>query len=731
MGMREFIRKISQNIMVEGHNQYKTFLIGVILGIINVLIGILLLFLGQSIKTSLGPFLFIISFIYSGANFFSAWLAWRGNVKIGFDFILVASLIQLLNLSLISSGYGLLLGILAFVFPSILVFEIIDHKRINSILLISGLYGPLLFLLDSHGPENRVQASGILVVALWYLVVVVLALFMISFIKNFRSINIIAKFAIPVILFAYLITGGIAFFTNNQLDRLPDYLFPPGSEAQTESSLERLANWIENWQDSTRLISVIGLMAATIVLSRIASLVFSPFTHLADLSRKVLDGNMNVRANISSREEIGSVAEGFNFLVSRLRQVSDTLDLRVADRTRILVSQKSYLDRKVDILQSVLEISRVLVKAWEFDQFLPITVNTIREHLGFKHISILLIDRSNRQLVLRAASSEEGQRLLNLGYSIQIDQDGSLQDVIRNGVIKIISEADREKKSGKSYGFLQFQSELCLPLSYNGVVIGVLDIQDETENTFSEDDLGEFSILAELVSSIYQRLFDIQTTSDILEELELRQKAMSKQAWEEYLLERSENGYRYYNGVISTLNKDEITSHTIDWARLGDEGLLVAKPETTQVKAAKTITSEDFRYSDRGPTIIAPISLRGELVGAIKLQELDPSRIWTEDELALVRAVTEQVGMALENSQLVEETRRRADHEAIVTDIFSQLRSSSEPQVIQQSALEALQRALQVKSVRIVFRDEAESLARIKLLETGVKDGDLQSNGDS
>jgi len=56
--------------------------------------------------------------------------------------------------------------------------------------------------------------------------------------------------------------------------------------------------------------------------------------------------------------------------------------------------------------------------------------------------------------------------------------------------------------------------------------------------------------------------------------------------------------------------------------------------------------------------LAAPIKLREQTIGVVDLQETGGARYWSEDEIALVKAVSDQVGLALENVRLLE-----AEHE--------------------------------------------------------------------
>jgi GAF domain-containing protein len=93
-------------------------------------------------------------------------------------------------------------------------------------------------------------------------------------------------------------------------------------------------------------------------------------------------------------------------------------------------------------------------------------------------------------------------------------------------------------------------------------------------------------------------------------------------------------------------------------------------------------------------TLVVPIRLRGETLGALGLQETDGERWWTDDEIALIEAVADQMALAIENARLLEETQRRAAQERVLSDITAQVRASTQVDTILRTAVREIGRAL-------------------------------------
>jgi len=81
-----------------------------------------------------------------------------------------------------------------------------------------------------------------------------------------------------------------------------------------------------------------------------------------------------------------------------------------------------------------------------------------------------------------------------------------------------------------------------------------------------------------------------------------------------------------------------------------------------------------------------------------------------------MQILSERLSSALESARLYEETRRRAERERLTGEITARVRASNDPQVILQTAVKELRRALQADRAQLlVHRSTAlESSATVK-----------------
>ncbi len=109
--------------------------------------------------------------------------------------------------------------------------------------------------------------------------------------------------------------------------------------------------------------------------------------------------------------------------------------------------------------------------------------------------------------------------------------------------------------------------------------------------------------------------------------------------------------------------------------------------------------------------VVAPISLRGQVIGTVSLQDGLTERVWTANEVALIEAVSEQLALTLENLRLFEETQQRAAREQLIAEMIQQVWASGELELVMQTTVEQLGKKLNASKVVIQLGTEDELLS--------------------
>jgi hypothetical protein len=103
--------------------------------------------------------------------------------------------------------------------------------------------------------------------------------------------------------------------------------------------------------------------------------------------------------------------------LNTLREERATLEERVEERT-------AGLTRKTEQLRATSYIARKTAEVQDLATLLDTVAQLVTDQFGFYHTGIFLINESGNQVVLQAASSEGGQRMVERGHSLTIGMQG-------------------------------------------------------------------------------------------------------------------------------------------------------------------------------------------------------------------------------------------------------------------------------------------------------------------
>ncbi len=115
------------------------------------------------------------------------------------------------------------------------------------------------------------------------------------------------------------------------------------------------------------------------------------------------------------------------------------------------------------------------------------------------------------------------------------------------------------------------------------------------------------------------------------------------------------------------------------------------RPEMERAASEGSPATMKSRDGDHERTGVAvPIKLRGQTLGVMGVEADATERQWTEDEIALLAAVSEQLGQALESARLFADTERSAERERLIGEITAKIRASTDMRDILRTTAEEL-----------------------------------------
>ncbi len=181
----------------------------------------------------------------------------------------------------------------------------------------------------------------------------------------------------------------------------------------------------------------------------------------------------------------------------------------------------------------------------------------------------------------------------------------------------------------------------------------------------------------------------------LLEDVQAAYRQYVQREWEQFLGDQ-------YQGHLQIEHRQ---------AGLADEQESKSVEEQSKIESSKLVLSEVHIKQSRDvevSKIETPIALRGQAIGTLKLEDIDPNRKWTTEERALVEAVSEQLSQTVENLRLFNDTRQRAALEQLTREITDKMRAAPDIDSIVKTGLTELSKALGTSRTYVKLNPKAE-----------------------
>jgi len=261
-----------------------------------------------------------------------------------------------------------------------------------------------------------------------------------------------------------------------------------GAQLAVDNTSAARANGTQTFTFSivTVFIALVISIALAITLSR---QITRPVIQLTNVAQEISAGNFETQAEVTSADEVGTLAQTFNTMTSRLRQAFEDVRRRAAE------------------LATVAEVGTATATILQTDRLLQEVVDLTKERFNLYHSHIYLLDESGENLVLAMGAGEAGAQMKAKGLSIPLNREQSL-----------VARAARERKGvivndvTQAPDFLpnpllpDTRSELATPMIVGGKVIGVFDVQSDVVGRFTDSDINIQTTLAAQVATSIQNV---------------------------------------------------------------------------------------------------------------------------------------------------------------------------------------------------------------------------------
>ena len=401
-----------------------------------------------------------------------------------------------------------------------------------------------------------------------------------------------------------------------------------------------------------------------IALSLLSILLFgwsrAPFEDAARLTAILLVVSMIIAIGLHTfQEEFTKTQKAARQTLESLRQERSMLEQNVEERTAGLM-------RKTEQLRATSYIARRTAEVQDLASLLNTVVHLVTDQFGFYHTGIFLINESGNQVVLQAASSEGGLRMLERGHSLSVGMQGIVGYVAAQKKPRIAVDVGADAIFFNNPDLPLTRSEVALPLLVRNKVLGVLDIQSDKPQAFSIDDIDVLQTLSDQIAIAIENARLLDETQAAIMQLEALTSIRTHEAWSQKLQDR-----------------DRAFTYT-------PLGLRAEKVPQTNDNA-----------------ITAPIILRGKKIGNITITKKGDGK-WNRLDEGLLDEVAGQVGLAVDNIRLLEEATQRAQQEQTVGKLSTHFSQSLDLDTLLQTAARELGQLPDVSEVSVFIGQQDE-----------------------
>ncbi len=377
---------------------------------------------------------------------------------------------------------------------------------------------------------------------------------------------------------------------------------------------------------------------------------------------------------------------------AELEEQREHLEEMVRERTR-------GIERRARYLETTAEVARDATSVLDMRELLDRVATLVSDRFGFYHTGLFLVDPTNEWAVLRAASSEGGQRMLAHGHRLRVGREGIVGYVVSQREPRIALDVGADAVFFDNPDLPDTRSEMALPLQAGDKIIGALDVQSTEPAAFTNEDVAVLQTLADQVAVAISNARLLRQVEASLETERRAYGELSREAWRELIHTQPDTGFIR-----------------------GRQGLSPASDLWRPAMEKAVRSGERASDDEKRGTLAVPIKVRGHVVGVIDACKRDDKGEWSPQEIALLETLIDRLGVALESARLHQDTQRRAAREQVTSEITARMRETLDLKTVLKTTVQEVRQALDLPEVvvRLLPRSAGRPENGAEKQETGV-----------
>jgi PAS domain S-box-containing protein len=382
----------------------------------------------------------------------------------------------------------------------------------------------------------------------------------------------------------------------------------------------------------------------------------------------------------------------------QLKQANEALEQRVEARTAELAATNTSLQKSQEQIRRSLErrsrevrlstqIAQEIASAADLNDLYKRVVTQVKEQFDFYHVQLLRYDPLLDSVTLIAGYGQVGLKMLSQGHHMPMGV-GLIGSVAATGVSYLQPDVTQDPNWQPNTLLPETKGELAVPIKLGNDVLGVLDVQSDEANALTEDDQLALEGLCGQIAVAIESTGLRQEMSGRLRELNKLQRFMSREGWRSFQSRHEVDTRGYYF--------DHSSTHPLTFGKSGGNGQI-------------ELTEDGFKTSEFRQLVASPLTVRGEVIGTLAIQNDEDQPLSTEDR-ELLESISIQVAEALESARLLEQTQKNATDMETVAQVGAAASTILQTEDLLKTVVTLTQERFELYFVSVFALDEHEGI---------------------
>jgi phosphoserine phosphatase RsbU/P len=326
-----------------------------------------------------------------------------------------------------------------------------------------------------------------------------------------------------------------------------------------------------------------------------------------------------------------------------------------------------------ELLTLLMEVGEQITSTLDLEVLMVRIAELVKRVIDYKAFAILLLNEKTRELRIRSSVGHPEERVRKLRIKIG-------EGIVGRAALERKSVMVNDVQSEPSYieSMSSIRSELAVPLILKNQVIGVIDLEADTADFFTDQHVNLLELLAgrmamaienarlyrrslrqsrtlQLLNEISRELSSVLVLSELLRKVGTLTKRLVD--YHRFSIMLADERAKTFNSVLTLRQDESLPDKTT--VRFG-QGIVGAAASSLQPVVSPDV-SRDPRYiriyPDTRSEMTVPLIYRGNVIGVVDL-ESPTVNYFTEEHVRIFSTLAPQIAIAIENARLYERVLR-------------------------------------------------------------------------